>query len=116
MSTNGDTDTIEDVARFFGWGVLALPLIEADRVQVQPLNLRPRPVCRTKEFQAAVDGRFVVEAMDVDPFPQPLPAVLGDQVFQDRLERDAVQRIVGLGLVHGDIGDSRTLSLTAEFR
>lgn len=97
------TGSIPDVARvagFVGRGVLALPLVEADRVQVQTLDLRRRPVGFAKELQAAARAWFVVEALDVDPFAQPIPAVLCDQVFQNRLRRDAVQRAVRLRLVH----------------
>lgn len=78
-----------------------MPLIVADRVHIQSLDLFSGPVCFPKKLQAAVDARLMVETIDFDAVTQLLPTVLVNQVLEDRFQRDAVERILWLWLIHG---------------
>ena len=77
-----------------------MPRVVADRVHIERLNFCASPVRLSKEFQTAVDARIAGETMDFDAFTQLLPTILSDQVFQDRFQRDAVQWIFRLWLIH----------------
>lgn len=66
-----------------------MPLVVADRIQIQSLDFGSRPSRLAKKSQTAVDARIVTERVDLDSFTQTFPAIFGDQVFEDRLKRDA---------------------------
>jgi hypothetical protein len=75
-------------------------LVIKDRVQVKAFDFGSSPIRLAKKLQAAVNARLKVEAVDVNPLSQLLPSVFGNEVFEDRLKRDAMEWIVGLRLVH----------------
>ena len=69
---------------------LAMPRVVTDRVHIEPLNFCSGPGRFSKKFQTAVDARLARKTIDVDAITQPLPAVLSDQVLEDRFQRHAV--------------------------
>lgn len=75
-------------------------------VQKKLFDFGARPRGFTKEGQAGFDARVRGEAADVDTATQFLPAVVGDQLGEQRLQRDGVKRIVLLRWRHGGRGGS----------
>lgn len=68
----------------------------AQHVEIEHLDLFARPRRAAQELEARCDARFVIEAADVDPPSERRPAEACHQFVQDLLQREAVQRIVGL--------------------
>ena len=81
-----------------------VPVLQNRRGEVEILHLLPGPGCFTQKLQAGFDGRIVPEAVDADPPGEPVPAIVLDKTGEDRLERQAVERVVGLFVAHGWIG------------
>ena len=82
-----------DQARFFSYNGSTLKSLHGD---VQFFDLFPGPGCLAQELQARLHRGIGGEALDPDPVPQFLPAVIVDQAGHDSLESDSVQRVVGL--------------------
>ncbi len=57
---------------------------------IQIFHLLPRPGCLAQEFEAGVDARVLVKAVDAHPFTHILPAVLLHKVVEYHLQRLAV--------------------------
>ena len=68
----------------------------AQHEQIQALHLLTRPRRFAQKFEAGCDAGVEHEAADMDALPQVVPAVVGDQRSDHRLQRDAVQRVSGL--------------------
>jgi hypothetical protein len=64
------------------------------RTQIKILDLASRPGLPAQEDQARTHAGLVREAADGDAPPELSPAISGVQLFEHRLERDAVQRIL----------------------
>ena len=54
------------------------------------------PVCLAQKREAGFDARIHLEATDRDALPHFDPTKARDQPGEDRLQRDAVQGIVGM--------------------
>lgn len=57
-----------------------------------------RPGSLAKKLQAGIDRGIEHEAADLNSVGQCLPAMTGDQSFENRLQVDAVKRIVRMGI------------------
>jgi len=57
-----------------------------------------------EKFQAGIDRRVEQKTADGDAVGQSRPTVSGDEGFENRLQVDAVKRIVGVGSQAGDYG------------
>ena len=53
----------------------------ANRLQVEPLDLRPGPIRSTKEFETRFHAGIMCEAADIDSCSQFFPAVPFDQMI-----------------------------------
>jgi len=81
---------------------LMLPCVYASfHLDIQRFHTLPCPRGPTKKLEARLDAWVVGEAADLDLSPQRIPAVEGNQFVQQLFERDAVERVVGLSLLHG---------------
>lgn len=69
--------------------------------EIQLLDLLARPFGLAQKGEARGDAGIVGEAANTDASGQFRPAVARHQIFEDGLERDAMQWIVRLFLVHG---------------
>jgi hypothetical protein len=70
-------------------------------LQVQIFYLLAGPGRFAQKRQTRFDAGIQVEATDVDLTAHFFPAVYFDQMEQDFFERDAVQWIIGLWILHG---------------
>ena len=66
-------------------------------VHIQFFNFRPRPGRAAEKRQAGFDAWVILETANRHALPQLLPPKMADQLGQQVLEGDAVQRIVGCG-------------------
>ncbi len=79
----------------------AYPVAHFDHVDVQGFHAFPRPGSPTQKFQAGRNAGIMREAADTNLFTQLGPAIERHQFVQQALERNPVERIFGLSLVHG---------------
>lgn len=68
--------------------------------QIEGFDLFPGPWCFAQELEARIDGGILGKAVDGDLLPQPFPAIVRNQAGENHLQCDAVQRIIGLRVVH----------------
>lgn len=66
------------------------------RFLVQYFDFVARPRRFAEEGKRAFHARIVFEAVDANPPRKLVPSVFVDQLFEHHLERDAVQRVVGM--------------------
>ena len=71
------------------------------RCHEEVLDLFARPRRLAKELQRRVDTRVALEAVDVDPPAEPVPAVLVHKFAQHRLKGHAMERVTGWHISHG---------------
>lgn len=76
--------------------------LSLDRFEVETFDFGTCPVGFSQESETRLHARIDVEAADIDPVAQFLPAVLVDEVFQHGREGHSVQRVVKLRIVHCD--------------
>lgn len=67
--------------------------------KIQILDLRSGPSGLSKESETGWNGRFVVEATNIDPHSQFFPTVYFDKMLQHVYQRHTVQRIIWLWLI-----------------
>ncbi len=67
---------------------------------VQVINHFSCPRCLTQEFQAGFYRWVIFETADIDTIAQLIPAKVFDQAVHDKLKRFAVQRVIGLLVIH----------------
>ena len=70
--------------------------VSAAGAEVESFDFGARPRGAAQELQARGDARVFVEAADLDVAAHLLPAEVGDERFEDRFERDAVERVFGM--------------------
>ena len=81
-------------------------------LQIQCLELSPRPGCPSKKFQTRRHAGVMGEAADADAPGHLRPADAFDQFGQHFLQRDAVKRIIDLWLGHLSGAGSERLHTT----
>ena len=72
-------------------------------IEIEHLHALSCPRRPAEKFQARCDARVVVEAADIDPVTQALPAIEIDQLVQQLFQRHPMQGIVFLRIVHRSI-------------
>jgi len=79
------------------WG---FPRSCPNQVEIQQLHLLARPKVAAQEFETGGEAGVVGEAADIDLSPEFFPTIVTHQLVEDRLQRDAMKRILGLFLGH----------------
>ena len=69
-------------------------------VEVERLNLRPRPRCFSEEREARFEARVVSKTPNRNDPPHLRPTDMCDELFNHHHKRNAVQRILGMFLSH----------------
>ncbi len=67
--------------------------------KIQIFDLRSGPSGLSKESETRWNGRFVVEATNIDPHSQFFPTVCFDKMLQHVYQRHTMQRIIWLWLI-----------------
>ena len=70
------------------------------RRDIQIFNLLSRPGCSAEKLQAGFHRRIILEAIDIDPLGEFIPAVVLDQPHDNALKRQPMQGVVRLLVTH----------------
>lgn len=68
------------------------------KVQVDFLQLCPRPKVLAKELQAGFDAGVDIKALQLQHVEQPVPTIVIDQTDKQFLQRYAMEGVVHLGI------------------
>lgn len=111
----------DDGAFFFARG--SQPARAAPRLHVQRLDLFARPRRAPQELQARRHAGVMREAADGDQSPQPIPAMVVGQAFDDVLQGGPMQGIVRCSLpiksqtaIRRELGGSNRFKATQSHR
>ena len=69
-------------------------------MHVQSLDLCPGPGGFSQELQAGFNTGVVIKTADIDLFSHFCPAIMRYQACKDQFQSDAMERVVGLLMVH----------------
>jgi hypothetical protein len=71
-------------------------MLSRKAIDIKIFHLFSCPRCSAQKFKARLNAWFVIKTLYIDFFAEIFPAVIINQIFQYRLQRFAMQRIIGL--------------------
>lgn len=78
----------------------------ASELEIQLFNPLPRPVGFPQKFQTRLDTGIDVETANINSSSQLFPAIVVYETDEYFLQRNAMQRVVGLGVGHVFVEDA----------